>query len=108
MAIAVMVTIPKDSADNLAKNLLQEKVCACVNVIHGVNSYYWWEGKIDDAHESLLIIKTKESLFHKLKTMIKNNHPYSVPEIIGFNISQIDNEYLRWLNEHANADPTSR
>ncbi|MFA5270901.1 MAG: divalent-cation tolerance protein CutA [Candidatus Omnitrophota bacterium] len=107
MVMAVMVTIPEKDAEDLIKLLLSEKVCACVNVIKGVKSFFWWEGKIDEAQEVILIIKTKETLFMKLKGLIRNNHPYKVPEIIGFKIDNINQEYLDWLNKEANALPFS-
>jgi periplasmic divalent cation tolerance protein len=107
MAIAVVVTIPEKEAENLAKRLLEERVCACVNIIKGVKSFFWWEGKIDEAEEVILFIKTKEALFPKLKTLVKNNHSYTVPEIISFKVDQISQEYLEWLNKEANASPFS-
>ena len=106
MALAVFVTIPEEQAEKLTKQLLQERVCACVNIIKGVNSFYWWQDKIDNSQESMLMIKTKESLFPKLKRLIKNNHPYDVPEIITFTIDKINQDYLSWLNKEANASPT--
>jgi len=107
MVIAVLVTIPEKDAEHLAKMLLTERVCACVNIVNGVKSLFWWKDKLDEAQESLLIIKTKETLFGKLKTLIKNNHPYEVPEIISFKIDSINQEYLNWLNKEANALPSS-
>jgi len=107
MVIAVLVTIPSKDAEPLAKMLLEERVCACVNIISGVKSLFWWKGKMDEAQESILIIKTKETLFAKLRTLIKNNHPYETPEIIGFKIDNINQEYLDWLNKEANALPFS-
>lgn len=65
MVIAVLVTIPAKDAQNLAKMLLTERVCACVNIIEGVKSLFWWDGKIDEAQESLLVIKTKDTLDRK-------------------------------------------
>ncbi|MCM8786616.1 MAG: divalent-cation tolerance protein CutA [Candidatus Omnitrophica bacterium] len=105
MAIVVFVTIPQNDAGDLSKMLLEEKVCACVNIIKDVDSFFWWEGKIDNSKEALLIIKTKESLFPKLMQLILNNHPYSVPEIISFKIEQIYQPYLEWINKTVNADP---
>ncbi|MCK5393532.1 MAG: divalent-cation tolerance protein CutA [Candidatus Omnitrophica bacterium] len=99
MAILVMVTIPKDNAKLLAKILLAEKLCACVNIIDEVKSLFWWQGKIDEEKEALLLIKTKKSLFIELENLIKKNHPYKVPEIIGFEINKINNEYSNWLNK---------
>ena len=107
MAIAVLVTIPNENAQGLAKVLLEERVCACVNIVSGVKSFFWWEGKIDEAQESLLIIKTKDALFGKLQTVVKENHPYSVPEIISLKIDDINKEYLAWLNKEANAQFSS-
>lgn len=95
----VLVTVPKDKAKDLANILLQQKVCACVNIVGGLESFFWWEGKIDSETESLLIIKTKDSVFSKLEELIKRNHPYSVPEIIGFQIARINKSYLDWLNK---------
>lgn len=102
MAITVIVTIPEEKADELSKIILQERLCACVNVVKGVNSYFWWNGKIDEAREALLIIKSREELFSRLKTAIEHNHPYEVPEIIAFNIDRINDAYLAWLNKETN------
>jgi periplasmic divalent cation tolerance protein len=107
MVVTVMVTIPEKDAPDLAKMLLQERVCACVNIIKGAHSIFWWEGKIEEAEETILLIKTKESLFAKLKTLIMHNHPYEIPEIIAFKINNINQEYLDWLNREANAVPFS-
>jgi periplasmic divalent cation tolerance protein len=57
MAIAVFVTIPENEAENLAKMLVKERVCACVNVVKGVKSFFWWQDKLDEANEALLVIK---------------------------------------------------
>ncbi len=99
MAILVLVTIPKEKAESLSKVILEKRLCACVNILGEVASYFWWEGKIDTASESLLLIKTKSEFFNKLKEVIKKNHPYQVPEIIAFNIDKINQEYLDWVNK---------
>jgi periplasmic divalent cation tolerance protein len=87
--------------------LVQERVCACVSIIKGVKSIFWWQGKVDQTEEAILVIKTKDALFSKLKTLIKNNHPYQVPEIISFKTDQVNQEYLDWVNKEANALPFS-
>jgi periplasmic divalent cation tolerance protein len=108
MIITVFVTVPSEKAELLTKALLSERVCACVNIVGEVKSFFWWKGKIDEAKESLLIIKTKETLFGKLKELIKNNHPYSTPEVIGFKVDQVNKEYLDWVIQEANAAPYSQ
>ena len=99
MLLVVLVTIPQNKARFLAKKLLQKKVCACINIIKGVESFFWWEGKIDITRESLMIIKTKKSLFSKLKRVIKENHPYTVPEIVGIEATKVNKLYLDWINK---------
>jgi periplasmic divalent cation tolerance protein len=107
MAIAVMVTIPKEEADRLAKVILENKVAACVNIVRRVSSYFWWQGKIDEAEESLLIIKSREELFAQLKAVVRNNHPYEVPEIVAVKIDYINEDYLEWLNKETNVQSGS-
>ncbi len=105
MAIIALVTFPEEKAEEFSKLLLSERVCACVNVLKGVNSFYWWETKLENSCEAILIIKTKEALFPKLKRLILNNHPYSIPEIISLKIDQAHQAYLEWINREANAEP---
>lgn len=97
MAIIVFVTVPKENSKDLTMKILNERVCACVNLIRGVDSYFWWKGKIDQACEDLLLIKTKKKSFSKLERVIKENHPYSVPEILAVEADKINKEYLGWL-----------
>jgi periplasmic divalent cation tolerance protein len=103
MALLVIVTVPKNKAQELAKIILKKRLCACVNIIENVKSFFWWNGKIDKEEENLLFIKTKNKVFKQLKKCIKENHPYTVCEIIAFNIDKINKEYLKWLEEEINA-----
>ena len=97
MLIVVLVTIPKKKAPALAKILLKAKLCACVNIIDEIISYFWWENKIQNEKESLLIIKTKKTLYKNLKSTIERNHPYSVPEILSIDASAINKKYWQWV-----------
>lgn len=97
MIRVVLVTIPQDKAKELANKILENRLCACVNIIKSVDSFFWWENRIDYAKESILIIKTKNNLFNKLKKFIKDNHPYTVPEIISWKIDLVNKEYKDWV-----------
>ena len=101
VALTVLVTIPEEKADDFAKLLLSSRLCACINVVPGVRSHYWWENKITTAGEALLVIKTKPVLIRRLKEAIKDNHPYSVPEILVINVDDIGKDYQKWLNQEA-------
>lgn len=99
MASIVFVTIPEDKADDVARNLVKQRVCSCVNVLKGAKSFFWWEGKLNEAKEALLLIKTKDSLVPRLQLAVKDAHPYTVPEILAVRIDSINKEYLAWLNK---------
>ncbi|MDP8263713.1 MAG: divalent-cation tolerance protein CutA [Candidatus Ancaeobacter aquaticus] len=96
--VVVYVTVSsKKEGKIIAKALLEAKLAACVNIIDGVESFFWWEKKIDTAKESLLIIKTKKSIVPQLEKMVKKYHSYDVPEIIALPIVSGERKYLDWL-----------
>ncbi|MEK6564347.1 MAG: divalent-cation tolerance protein CutA [Candidatus Omnitrophota bacterium] len=97
--VALVTASSKEEADKIAQGLLEDKLAACVNIIPGVESYFWWQDKIDRAKEALLVIKTKKELFNKLVGKVKSLHSYSVPEIISLPIISGNKDYLKWIND---------
>ncbi len=98
--IIVMITcFSKREALKIKKTLLKERKVACVNIIPKVDSFFWWKGKIDSAHEVLLLAKTKKNLFKKIVTLVKKIHKYEVPEIIALPIVEGNKDYLKWIGE---------
>ena len=94
----VFVTVDKPkNANKICNILLKEHLAACVNRVRNLSSSYWWKGKIEKATEILLIIKTRRSNIQKLITRVKQLHPYSVPEVISFDIKKGNKEYMDWL-----------
>lgn len=99
-SLVVMVTVPsKKDSENISKTVLDKKLCACVNIVGGVRSLFYWKNKIDDTEEFLLIIKTNKEKYKELEDSIKKIHPYSVPEIIALPIAFGSNDYLDWIND---------
>ncbi|TVU30863.1 hypothetical protein EJB05_22510, partial [Eragrostis curvula] len=97
-SIVVYVTVPnKEAGKKLAGSIISEKLAACVNIVHGIESVYWWEGKVQSDAEELLIIKTRESLLDALTEHVKANHEYDVPEVIALPIKGGNQKYLEWL-----------
>lgn len=92
----------KREAIRIANTLVKEKLCACVNIISPIQSYYTWKGKLVSDKESLLIIKTKTTLFKKLKDRILSLHSYQVPEIILIPIQKGLKQYLNWIGKATN------
>ena len=97
--IIVLITAgSEEEAHRIAESLVKEKKAACVNIVPGVDSLFRWEGKLDSARESLLLVKTKASLFPEIVEMVKRMHSYEVPEIIALPIIGGSEDYLEWLD----------
>lgn len=100
MYIVVFVTASsKKEAQNLARGLLRNRLCACVNIVDKIESLFWWEGKIDSASETLLIIKSTKAKLPKIMKLVKSKHSYEVPEVIALPIIGGLKPYLRWIDE---------
>lgn len=96
--LVVLTTLPSlTQGRQLAKLLLQKKLAACVNILGPADSLYWWKGKIDSAKEHLVLIKTCQSHFNRLRALIEKNHPYTCPEIIALPIARGNASYLNWV-----------
>ena len=107
MAFCVcLITAPEGApAQKLARLIVESKAAACVNLIPGVKSTYWWEGKIQEEGECLLIAKTDKLKVKALIKLVKANHPYSVPEIISLRIKEGNRDYLRWIADSIGTPP---
>lgn len=88
-----------EEAHKIAEALLNQRKVACVNIVPRVSSLFWWQGKLDSAQESLLIIKTKASLLPEIINLVKGVHSYEVPEIIALPIVGGNQDYLEWLDK---------
>ena len=85
-------------AEKVGEEILSKKLCACYQIIGPIKSMYWWEGKIEKKDEWICFIKCEKGRFKDIEESIKSMHNYEIPEIISFNISEISESYLIWLN----------
>jgi len=95
----VFITTPTDKGEEIARYLVENKLAACVNIVQKVKSIYWWQGKIEEDSESLLIVKTSDGKVDELIEKVREIHPYTVPEIISLNIEEGNPDYLKWIDE---------
>lgn len=96
----VLSTCPQgETAESLARFLVENRLAACVNIIPGLNSIYPWEGKIESGEEALLLIKTERSLYQQLETELRQRHPYQLPEIVAIDIERGLPDYLNWISQ---------
>jgi periplasmic divalent cation tolerance protein len=95
----ILCTCPdKDSAETLAHLLVNQHLSACVNILPGISSIYWWQGQSNSAQEFLLLIKAHKDHYQAIESCIKAHHPYELPEIIAVSIDNGLPEYLHWID----------
>ena len=95
----ILCTYPdKDSAEQLAQLLVNEQLSACVDILPGIRSIYWWQGQATSAEEYLLLIKAHRDQYQLIENRRKAHHPFEVPEIIAVSIENGLPEYLHWIN----------
>ena len=86
-------------ARKVAKAILTRKLAACVNIVDGLESHYWWQGKIENAREYLLLIKTTRAEERSIINAVKAAHSYQVPEVIFLPVVAGERKYLNWLRK---------
>jgi len=94
----VLVTTPnRKSARALARSILRAKLAACVNLVAGLESHYWWRTKLERSSEILLLIKTTRRQLTRLEELVVKEHPYDTPEVIGWPLGAGNRRYVAWL-----------
>lgn len=89
----------RQEAQTIARALIDEQLAACVNISGGLHSFFRWKGAVDEAQESLLVIKSRRELFEKIAGRIRQLHSYDCPEIIALPVLAGQREYLDWIDE---------
>ena len=96
--LLVLTNVPdNDTAGRISRQLVEQRLAACVNILPGVKSVYRWQGAIEETDEITLLIKTTRDSYTKLEATLKAVHPYEVPEILALPISVGLSSYLDWV-----------
>ena len=84
-------------AETAGRALVEQNLAACVNVLPGMISHYRWQGAIERAEETVMLIKTRASLADAVRAEVKARHSYEMPAILVLPIESVDQAYLAWL-----------
>ena len=97
-AVLVYTTYPSIvEAEQAGRALVERRLCACVNILPGMISHYWWQGAIERGEEVVMIVKTRASLAEKVRAAVKASHSYATPSILVLPIQDGDPDYLAWI-----------
>lgn len=93
----VFISTPRDESGSLARQLVEKRLAACVNIVPKIESYFWWDDVVEHDEEALLIAKTTEGRFKELMNFVEETHPYDLPEVISVPLADGLPEYVAWL-----------
>jgi periplasmic divalent cation tolerance protein len=97
-AVFVYTTYPSlVEAERIGKAVLEQRLAACVNILPGMISHYWWQAAIERGEEVVMIIKTRASLAEAVRAAVKAMHSYTTPAILVLSIEGGEPGYLEWL-----------
>jgi periplasmic divalent cation tolerance protein len=97
-AVFVYTTYPSIvEAEEAGRALVERRLCACVNILPGMVSHYWWNDALERGEEAVMIIKTRASLSGQVSAAVKEMHSYSTPAILVIPIESVEQSYFAWL-----------
>lgn len=97
-AVLVYTTWPSIvEAETAGRTLVERRLAACVNIVPGMISHYWWQGRIERAEETVAIFKTRAALAEAVRAAIKEMHSYETPSIIVLPVESVDADYYAWI-----------
>ena len=106
--IVQCTTSSRDEARRIGRALVEAKLAACASIAGEVESHYWWQGAIEQATETLLVIKTTRARFDEVRRAILEHHSYEVPEIGALPVVAGHEAYLAWLAESVRGEEADR
>ena len=101
--LVYMTTASRDEARKIGRALVEERLAACANVIDGMESVYWWQGKLTEDRETVLIAKTRAELVPALTERVRALHSYTVPCVVALPLMGGNPDYMAWLEAETKA-----
>ena len=97
-AVLLYTTYPSlVEAEEAGRALVERRLCACVNILPGMVSVYWWQGAVERGEEVVMIIKTRASLIEPVRAAVRQMHSYTTPAILVLPVEHVDPDYHAWI-----------
>ena len=94
-----------EEAGQIGRQLVAKRLAACVNLVPGVRSWYWWEDKVVEDNEVMIMIKTSREQLADLEKEVVRLHSYAVPEVIALQVVDGSKDYLSWIDSSLRGAP---
>ena len=107
LVVAFSTAVSPEEAHRIATALVTEQLAACINIVDNIHSIYRWQGAIESAAESLMLIKTRGNLLPAIELRLRELHSYDVPELVALPIRMGAQPYLDWLLASTGSDQGS-
>jgi len=88
----------------IARALVEERLAACVNLVGGVRSFFFWEGRLQEEAEVLLVMKTRRERYGELEARLRALHSYTVPEVLALAVEAGSPAYTAWVRESVHTE----
>ena len=88
----------------IGRTVVERRLAACANIVPAIASYYWWEGRLQEDAEALLLLKTTADAVPALMQAIRELHSYTVPAISAIPLDAMNPAYLHWMRAEVRPD----
>jgi periplasmic divalent cation tolerance protein len=108
-AVLVYVTAPSlAEAEGLARLAVESRLAACANILPGMRSLYWWQGRLEHGEETVLLLKTTETLAPALTARLTEAHSYGCPCVVTLPVTGGNPDFIRWIDDETGGQPAEK
>jgi periplasmic divalent cation tolerance protein len=98
-SVVYVTAADREQALDIGRRLVEERLAACANVLEPMTAVYWWEGRVQQAHEAVLIAKTRTELVDRVVARVRELHSYTCPCVVAWPITGGNADFLKWIRD---------